>query len=99
LQKFAVEDDVMTTIHFERFSLGIVRKLHARRTCSYIVPGRIAFITHELNIPWDLVISLIFSKKDSTLSDACIFLDLPPTAANTSQRPVLPPPPSFKLDA
>jgi len=53
----------MVTIHFEMLSPGIVRKLHARCKGSYKVLKRIAFITHELNIPWDPGISSIFHKE------------------------------------
>jgi len=51
LQEFAIDDEVMITIHFERFPPGIVRKLYARHTGSYRVLGRIASIIHKLEIP------------------------------------------------
>ena len=54
-------------IYFEMFPSETVRKLHARRTNSCRVLRRIASITCELDISWDLGISLIFSEKDLTL--------------------------------
>jgi len=51
LQKFAVDGEVIVTIHFEGFSTGTVRKLHARRTGSYRVLRMITSIIHELDIP------------------------------------------------
>jgi len=50
LRKFAVDDKVMATIHFVRFPLGTVRKLHSQSTGSYRVLRMIASITHELDI-------------------------------------------------
>ena len=51
LQKFAVDNEVMVMIHFERFPLGTMRKSNARHTKSYRVPRRIVFMTLELDIP------------------------------------------------
>ena len=50
LHEFAVDDEVMVMIHFEMFPPGIVKKLHARRTCFYRVLRRITAISHELDI-------------------------------------------------
>ena len=61
LQEFTVDGKVIVTDHFERFSPGTVRKLHARRTCSYRVLKRITSITYELDIPWDSGICMVFS--------------------------------------
>jgi len=83
---------VIVTIHFKMFPLGTVRKLHARRPCSYGVLRKIVSITHELDISWNPDISMIFSGENLTLSDASVFLYLPSTAADSSQRSVLPPP-------
>ena len=47
LQEFAVDDEVMVMVHFERFPPGTVRKLHARHTCSYRVLRMIASISNE----------------------------------------------------
>ena len=44
LLEFAVDDEVVITIHFARFSPKTVRKLHARHTNSYRVLRRITFI-------------------------------------------------------
>jgi len=62
--QFAVDDEVVITIHFEWFPPGTVRKLHARRTYFYRVLRKIASITHELDIP---CITPIFIREDSTL--------------------------------
>ena len=93
MQEFAVDDEVMVLIHFGRFPPRTVRKLHARPTSSYRVSSMITAITHELDIPWDSGISLIFNGHDSSLSNTCAFLDLLSTAADLSQRLVPPPPP------
>ena len=66
----------MVTIHFERFSLGTMRTLHARRTRSYRGLRGDFFHNHELDIPWDSNISPIFSGENLILADACAFLDL-----------------------
>jgi len=84
LHEFAVDDEVMITIHFERLPPGTMRKLHVRCTGSYKVLRRIASIIHELDIPWDPCINPIFSEEDSTLSDACDFLHLPSIVAGPS---------------
>jgi len=64
LQEFVIDNEVIGTIHFERFSPETVRKLHARRTCSYKVLRMIASVALELDIPWDPGINLIFSEED-----------------------------------
>ena len=74
----------MVMIHFERFPSGTVRKSNVRCAESYRVLRRIASITHELDISWDPGISPIFSGENSTLSDACAFLDIPSTVADLS---------------
>ena len=51
LQKFAVKNVLMATIHSERFPLGTMSQLHARRTGSIRVLRRITFITNELDFP------------------------------------------------
>ena len=72
------------SIYSRRFLLETVSQLHARRTCPIRVLRRITFILDELDIPWDLNISSIFSRKDSTLFDVCTFADLSSTAADLS---------------
>jgi len=72
LQEFAIENEVMVTSHSE-----IERKLHIQCTYFSKVLKRFAFITDELNIPWDPDIRSTFSRDDSPLVAACILLALP----------------------
>ena len=53
---------VMVMIHFERFSLGTVRQLHTRRTCSFRILRRITSSTNGLDFSWDPGINLVFSE-------------------------------------
>jgi len=62
-------------------------------TCFYRVLRRIVSVTHELDVPWDPDMSLVFGWEDLTLSDACAFLDLPSIAVDPLQMPFSPPPP------
>jgi len=61
LQEFAVINEVMGIFHPE-----IVMTLPKQRTCSCMVLKRNASISYELDIPWDLGISVTFSREDST---------------------------------
>jgi len=58
--EFVVEIEVVITSHHE-----VVREIHVRHTDSSKVLKRFAFITDELNVPWDLGIRLTFSRDDS----------------------------------
>jgi len=82
LQEFAIDDDVTFTIHFKTFSPKTVRKIHARCTGFYRVLRRIASITHELDIPWDPVVNLVFSGEDMTLFYARMPVSRPPPWPN-----------------
>ena len=97
LQEFVVDNEVVVMIHFQRFPVETVRKLHARRTRSYRVLRRITSITHELNIPRDPSNSLIFNGKDSTLSDACALLELSLTTTDPSHRTISLSPPWVRV--
>ena len=85
LQKFIVDNEVIITIHFEMFPPGTVRKLYTRHIRFYRVLRRIVSITHELDITWYPGISPIFIREDSTLSDACASLDVPPIVIDPSK--------------
>jgi len=79
LQEFAVEIEVMITSHPE-----IVRELHIRCTGSSKVLKMFAFITDEMNIPWDPGIGPVFSGAESLLLVACVMFELPTTADDPS---------------
>ena len=93
-----VKNMVIIMIHSERFPLETVSHLYAPHICPSKVLRRITSITDELNIPYDLSISSIFSGADLTLSSTCAFTDLPSTATDLSWRPIPPSLSWFRLD-
>lgn len=76
MQEFVVDNNVIFSVHLERFPLGVVRILHAERTNSYKVSMRIAFTIYSLDISRDPYINLIFNEDYSIISIASASLDL-----------------------
>jgi len=66
LQDIAIGDEVLIRVHPERFSLKTLKKLHTRRRGPCKVLMRFDSSTYELDIPYDLGISLVFSFEDLT---------------------------------
>ena len=83
LQEFAVENEVMVTSQPK-----IGRELHVQCTCSSKVLKRFAFITDELDVPWDFGIRSVFSNLVTTYAS----LELSSLVVDSSQRPASPPP-------
>jgi len=88
LQEFVVVNEVTGMFHPE-----IVGTFHTRRTSTYKIMRRIAFITDQLDILWDPSIGPTFSGEHSTCSVAYAFSVLPsPTAQKSVTSTTLVPP-------
>ena len=55
-------------------------------------------MTDELDIPYDLGISSVFSRDYAPLSTIFVLIELLSFTADLSRRPISPPPPWFRRD-
>ena len=92
LQEFVVDNKVMVMSRSEA-----VRKLHAWPKEDFDrALKRIASIACEFDSPWDPGISSVFSRDDAPWSTLYVLIELSSFTANSSRRPVPPPPPWYQ---
>ena len=73
-----------------------VRKLHAWRKDFDRALKRITSIACELDSPWDLGISSVFSRDDAPWSNLYVLIELPSVTVDPSRIPAPPPPPWYQ---